>query len=263
MKPYSSPKRRRPWAPGTAILVGVSGLALAVLGPVVRESVQKRVQTSAPIDSPPPTEVRGARLDAMGSSPAPRQDGRFGGPSEARAVIPEASFELAAQLDAVASRTNGTLTFEHTSDGKYVRVPMAALASFPYDPVPHPPGAAELGIPAPAADIPPELLALGGRDVNVVGFMVPLDVDERGVKEFVLSQNRSFCCYGITPSLNEMILVRMKGGQRAPYANDTPLAVFGEFSVGEHREGGHVVSLYRMEASKITSLVGHARRRRG
>jgi len=240
------------------MLVGLSGLAVAVLGPTTREAWQARTRASASVDAAP-TEVRGARLDAMGSSRAGDPSSLSERPNQTRAAIPEASFEIAAQLDAVATRKNGSLAFEHTRDGKFLRVPMSALASFRYDPAPHPPGAAELGIPVPASNIPPELLALDGRDATVVGFMVPLDVDAQGVREFVLSQNRSFCCYGVTPALNEMILVRMKDGQRAPYANDTPLAVFGELSVREHREGGHVVSLYRMEAAKITDLVGHTR----
>lgn len=260
MKTSSSPHPSGSRASRIAALVGISGLALAVFGPVLRDAWDPRTKPSTWHSEPRPTEVRGARLDAMGSRSAQDPAAPSAEQNEARAVIPEASFELAAQLDAVATRRDGALTFEHTNDGKYLRVPMSALASFPYDPAPHPPGAAELGIPAPATDIPPELLALDGQAATVVGFMVPLDVDQRGVREFVLSQNRSFCCYGVTPALNEMILVRMHGGFRAPYTNDTPIAVFGELSVREHREGGYVVSLYRMEASKITSLVGHTAR---
>lgn len=224
MTTISSPKRRNSPASRTATLVGISGLALAVFGPLLRDAWDQRTEASTSHIGSAPTEVRGARLDSMGSSSAQEHAVPSGNPNKARADIPEASFEMAAQLDAVATRKDGALTFEHTNDGKYLRVPMSALSSFRYDPKPHPQGAAALGIPAPSTDIPPELLALDGRAATVVGFMVPLQVDERGVSEFVLSQNRSFCCYGVTPALNEMILVRMKEGLRAPYTNDTPIA---------------------------------------
>ena len=89
---------------------------------------------------------------------------------------------------------------------------MSVLGGFPYNPEPHPPGADALGIPAPTATVPDEILELDGKRVALVGFMVPLDVDERGVRTFVPSQNRSYCCYGIKPALNEMVLVEMEEG---------------------------------------------------
>lgn len=247
-------RRHRRTLETVTIAVGLSGLALAVFGPSLRELVPSP-RRSASSEVPAATEVQGARLDAMGSPPLSMEAGTSGGPPP----VPDAAFEMATQMGGIATRDNGVLTFERTSDGTYLRLPMSTLAGFPYDPEPHPPGADQLGIPAPAPAIPAEIQALDGKDAVLVGFMVPLDVDEEGIVQFVLSQNRSFCCYGVTPALNEMVLVRMEGNLRAPYLNDMPIAVFGRLSVRERREGGQVVSLYSMDASKVTDLVGHLR----
>lgn len=240
-----------------AIVAGFAGLALALVGPSGRLFSGREASP----DTTRASEVHGARLDSMGSNPAaggvppgPVPQAPYG----MRNPIPAASFDMASQVDGVAKRENGRLTFERTRDGKYLRVPMSALASFSYDPKPHPMGAAELGIPAPVDSVPEELLALDGQDAVLVGFMVPIEVDAKGVKQFVLSQNRSFCCYGVTPALNEMVLVRMQGDRRAPFLKDVPIAVYGGLGVSEQREGGYVVSLYRMDATQITNLVTYA-----
>ncbi|MCR9163652.1 MAG: DUF3299 domain-containing protein [Nannocystaceae bacterium] len=223
-----------------AIFAGFAGLVLAVVGPYARDNwVHGTTSRSAP------AEVRGARLDAMGTEPP-------------RSVISDSAFAMAAQHDGVARRENGTLRFDRIGPRGHLKVPMSVLGGFPYDPKPHPPGASELGVPAPSASIPDEIAALDGNLVALVGFMVPLDVDARGVKSFVLSQNRSYCCYGIKPALNEMVVVQMEEGGRAPFSKDTPLAVFGRLAVSEQREGGHVLSLYRMEATEITTLLAYA-----
>ena len=139
---------------------------------------------------------------------------------------------------------------------------MAALSSFPYNATPHPPGAAELGIPSPPPDVPKEILDLNGQDAVLVGFMVPIDMDRDGVSVFALSQNRAFCCYGVKPALNEMVLVRMKGDTRTPFRNDTPITVFGRLTVQEERNQGHVVSLYQMQATEVLTLVEYAQKKR-
>ncbi len=223
----------------TAIVIGFAGLGLALLGSFIRDYVTIESKASVRV------EVRGTPLDAMGAKPP-------------GAPISDASFELAARFDGTAQRRDGMLQLDRTDDGDYVRVPMSLLTSFSYDPQPHPPGAEELGIPAPSSSVPEEILALDGSRAAVVGFMVPLDVDRGGVKTFVLSQNRSYCCYGIKPALNEMVVVQMEEGGRAPFLKDTPIAVLGELSVSERREGGVVLSLYRMKATTVTTLRAYA-----
>lgn len=243
-----------------AIAVGLLGLGLAAWVQFAKQLAEPKSAppTARPAQGTPLNELGAKRSEPRGSGPtAPATPASVG----ARMPIPQASFDMVAKLEGVAKRENGKLVLDHTDDDEYLRVPMSLLASFDYKPKPHSPGAAQLGIPAPPSSaVPEELLALDGKDAAVVGFMVPIDVDQRRVKEFVLSQNRSFCCYGVKPFLNEMVAVRMKGSTRAPFLKDTPIAVFGELAVSEQREGGYVVSLYRMEASKVSSLVDFGER---
>ncbi|MEM6296640.1 MAG: DUF3299 domain-containing protein [Myxococcota bacterium] len=221
-------------------MVGFAGLGLALLGAFFRDFIPHEPAAA------PPIAVRGRPLEAMGGTPP------------AGAPISDESFAMAARFDGVVKRRNGRLSLERTEDGAYLRVPMSLLSGFAYDPKPHPPGAAALGIPAPQEPVPDEILALDGKTVALVGFMVPLDVDRGGVKTFVLSQNRSYCCYGIKPALNEMVLVQMGEGRRAPFLKDTPIAVLGKLAVSEQREGGVVLSLYRLEANTVTTLRAYA-----
>lgn len=243
-------RRDRVLAAG-AILVGLAGLAFAGFGPRGGAQVSDRRLVHQPDYAA--EEIRGARLDAAPSEPPAV-------PYGTSPPIPESSFAAAARVDGVATRREGRLVFERTEDGQFLRVSMSALSSFPYQPRSISAGARELGIPSPPPDIPDEILALDGVDAVLVGFMVPLDVDSQGVAAFVLSQNRSFCCYGITPAMNEMVVVQMEPGARAPFIKDMPIAVYGALSVSELREGDEVVSLYRLKGSAVTSLVAFGSR---
>jgi hypothetical protein len=85
--------------------------------------------------------------------------------------------------------------------------------------------------------------------------MVPLDIDGEGIKAFALSQNQSFCCFGVTPALNEMVLVTMAGPARAPFRLELAVACSAcDLAVGEETEGGEVTSLYRMSAGRVLSM---------
>jgi len=107
----------------------------------------------------------------------------------------------------------------------------------------------------PCYQIPNHIQALDGTKVLLVGFMVPIDVDRRGnVTAFALTQNQSFCCYGIPPGLTELVMVEMEDGKSAPYAYDTPVAVYGTMNVGEDIDDGYILSVYRMESSEVVDV---------
>jgi hypothetical protein len=114
------------------------------------------------------------------------------------------------------------------------------------------------GQPPPQPDVPPqptkvpeELRAFDGVQVEITGFMNPIEFDRDGVKSFALTAIPGGCCYGAIPRLNEWVVVRMPGEERAEYAYYDPVTIFGELSVGELYEDGVVLSLYRMTPDKI------------
>lgn len=138
--------------------------------------------------------------------------------------------------------------FKTSPDGRFTKLYFGALSSFEYtapDPKRPPPNGSKERIP--------EFLHRFDRaPVMLVGYMVPLELDERGrAKTFALTQNQQFCCYGQEPKLNEFAVVTVADGVTPPNYTDKPITVTGTFKVGESVTGGYVESLYQMTAKEV------------
>jgi hypothetical protein len=103
-----------------------------------------------------------------------------------------------------------------------------------------------------ASPVPPEIRDLNGREVAILGYMVPVDYEAEGTNRFVLLKCTLACCYGKIPRVNEWIDVTMDGGRRVPYYKDEAVWVFGRLEVNEEVEGGNLVGLYWLHADKMT-----------
>jgi hypothetical protein len=68
--------------------------------------------------------------------------------------------------------------------------------------------------------------------------------------DFLILRNQSMCCYGIPPKINEWVSVRMIGKGVKPIM-DEPVTVCGIFQVGDVRERGELVGIYRLEADEL------------
>ncbi|MDB6121695.1 MAG: hypothetical protein JWQ71_688 [Pedosphaera sp.] len=80
--------------------------------------------------------------------------------------------------------------------------------------------------------------------------MMPVKMDHGLVTEFLLLKSQSAFCYGIMSKINEWVSVRMaRGGVRAML--DQPITVCGILHVGEARENGLLVAIYRIDGDKI------------
>ncbi|MBM3289053.1 MAG: DUF3299 domain-containing protein, partial [Candidatus Hydrogenedentes bacterium] len=196
----------------------------------------------APIDAPapPPADAAGPQ----GGAPQGQTLGK---------ALPQASLDLLQQAEAGAKAD--PLKFEKTKDGKYLKVTFSALGSFPYE-VPDPD--AILASPTPnkplKEQIPAKIKELDTQPAVVVGFMVPVEVDNKGgVKSFALTQNQMYCCFGVPPSMNEWVMVTMDGPP-AKYYSDMPIAAFGKLEVGEQFEDGYVMSVYRITCEKVIDV---------
>ncbi|MDH5682163.1 MAG: hypothetical protein OEZ36_11285 [Spirochaetota bacterium] len=97
--------------------------------------------------------------------------------------------------------------------------------------------------------IPQKVRALHSRHVLIEGFMLPVAVKGGKVKGFMLMRDQMMCCFGVAPKMNEWLIVQMKTPM--PFYPDVPVRVFGKLTVGEKREGGMVVNLYRLEGDFI------------
>lgn len=99
--------------------------------------------------------------------------------------------------------------------------------------------------------IPADARAWNGRKVSIRGYVVPVDVDRSGIREFVLSASVDSCHFGVLGGPDEWIYVAMAEGTRIPTTGVSPVTVFGVLDVGEDVQGGIVNSLYRMRGERI------------
>ena len=97
--------------------------------------------------------------------------------------------------------------------------------------------------------IPAFIKALDKKDVEMVGFMMPL-TEVKDITEFLLVPSLWGCCYGQPPAVNHIVVVRMPKGQTAKFFNDV-IRVRGRFNVGETKEGRYLVSLYVLTPESI------------
>jgi hypothetical protein len=103
--------------------------------------------------------------------------------------------------------------------------------------------------------IPDNVKALNGKKVALNGFMMPIDQNQEGSREFVLNGNFDMCGFGGPISINQWIVVKYTGGGRVPYTH-LPMSVFGELEVGEEYKDGWLVSIYRMKAKAVSTPSG-------
>ena len=100
------------------------------------------------------------------------------------------------------------------------------------------------------AMIPLPVRALDKMQVSLKGFMLPLKVEGGLVTELLIMKDQSMCCYGSTPKLNEWVSIKMTGaGVKA--IMDQPVTLFGKLHVGEMRENGYLVGIYKMDGEKM------------
>ena len=105
----------------------------------------------------------------------------------------------------------------------------------------------------PARQIPEDIRKLDGQRVGIRGFLLPVKMDDGLVVEFLLMRDRSFCCYGAPPKINQWITVHLNGRGVKPVM-DQVITVYGTLHVAEMRENGFLVGIYALNADKITGL---------
>lgn len=100
--------------------------------------------------------------------------------------------------------------------------------------------------------LPEEVRALDQKAVSLRGFMLPMKLDGRLTTEFLLLKNQGLCCYGKPPKITEWVTVRLNGKGVHPIM-DEPITVCGTFHVGDVRENGDLLGIYRLDADRFQS----------
>jgi hypothetical protein len=196
----------------------------------------------------PPT-IRRSSWTTSGRAPKPRKDGGFK-KDLLTAVLVIAGIATWVVVD--GRRSSPSPAVDRTTlaqgdladrlDREHQVVSFGLLSSFTYgDPV-----APASVNPRGRAKVPDAILALNGRQVAIDGFMLPIDYDDGGVTRFLLNASFDMCQFGAPSAVNERVDVTMTDGRRTVFTH-RPIRVYGQFEVGERREGGRLVSLYRMK----------------
>jgi hypothetical protein len=100
--------------------------------------------------------------------------------------------------------------------------------------------------------IPPTVKALDKKRVALKGFMLPLKVEGGLVTEMLIMKDQSMCCYGTVPKIHEWVSIKMTEKGVKPLM-DQAVTLFGTLHVGEMRENGYLVGIYRMDGEKMAA----------
>ena len=201
-------------------------------------------ETPAGAEVTPP--VRGRPLDAPPETEAGFTPGK---------TISSSSLSLLEEIESSFKREGAGFQFGKTEDGA-LKVPFSVLSQFEFTSGYDTWGKARDKVAPLAERVPSEVLFLNEKQVMIVGFMVPIDVDykNRRVQSFALTQDIAFCCYGVVPDINELIIVQMEPGKSSNFHNNIPIAVFGQLTVGEGKNEDDILSLYQMKGKKVIRL---------
>jgi hypothetical protein len=141
----------------------------------------------------------------------------------------------------------------------YERLGFETLSAFPFEAtreVAEGTTNSAVGTLASRPAIPADVMALDGHLVAVRGFLIPVKMNNGLTFEFLLLRNQNLCCFGSNPKINEWITVQAKGEGVKPVM-DQPVTVMGRLHVGEIREQGYLVGLYRLDAEHVVLLPGY------
>lgn len=161
---------------------------------------------------------------------------------------------LAAEAQA-PRRTMPAPTMVRVAGEELPSVGFDLLAGYPFTIVDAGTGATPAEIEAAKQNdqVPPEVRALHGRRLLLTGYMLPLKIEKGLSKSFILMKDVNTCCYGATPSMNDYIIVTMKGAG-VEVTQDVPVQLTGTLSIAQTFDAGYIVSLYTVEGERFLGV---------
>lgn len=103
----------------------------------------------------------------------------------------------------------------------------------------------------PNADVPENIAALEGKEIEIVGYMVPFDRIEN-ISQFILLQAPFMGCMHIPPPGPHETLMIKTDNPMASYTQDA-IRIKGEMSIEEVYVDGYLISVYTIQASGISA----------
>jgi hypothetical protein len=213
---------------GAAVGIALFAMALLVV-PIGSPSQMVKAQMVHATATGPALKTR-----ALPTPPAVASTLRPRSPPTAEAPAPTASAQAAAQPTCLSVGFDRLSAFPFEVTDQMVDAPTnAAAASL-----------------KTLAQIPDGIKALDEKKVSVRGYMLPMNYQEGLATDFLILRNQSMCCYGVIPNITEWVNVRMIGKGVKPIM-DQPVTVSGRFHVGDVRENGSLVGIYRLDAEQL------------
>ncbi|MFW6347318.1 MAG: DUF3299 domain-containing protein [Cyclonatronaceae bacterium] len=106
-------------------------------------------------------------------------------------------------------------------------------------------------IDRPDAEVPQNITALEGKEVAIVGYMVPFDRIE-DITQFILLQAPFMGCMHVPPPGPHETLMIKTETPMASYTQDA-IRITGQMSIEEVYVDGYLISVYTINASDISS----------
>lgn len=132
-----------------------------------------------------------------------------------------------------------------------LRLSFDRLASWTYEPVP--PQSTKKVVKKERkyleSFVPEDVYALDGKEVEIVGYMLPLSIKGEKVEDFLLMPDTGACCFGTMPPLNGFVSARAKKGTFL--FDNMPVLIRGRFSVEEVWQNGMFSHLYHVDAVEV------------
>ena len=138
----------------------------------------------------------------------------------------------------------------------YLKLGFDRLASYKFTPPAYDP-ASKPDVPIPSVEnqIPDAVKKYDGQKAIITGFMLPVKMDGQLVTEFLLVRDPMMCCYGVTPQMNEWVVVKMVKGGVHPLM-DVPISFYGLIRVKEMFENGYMTGIYLLEGERMGEVKG-------
>ena len=131
------------------------------------------------------------------------------------------------------------------------RIGFDRLASWTYEPIP-PKGTRKVvkkDRKYLKSFVPEDVYSLNGKEVEIIGYMLPLSIKGLQVEDFLLMPDTGACCYGIMPPLNSFVSAKAKKGTFL--FDNMPVLIRGKFSVEEVWQNGMFSHLYHVDAVEV------------
>jgi hypothetical protein len=110
-----------------------------------------------------------------------------------------------------------------------------------------------IDVAAFSAQLPAEERSAVGQPVRLTGYMLPVVIEQGGVRQFLILRNQMGCCYGQMPAANEYIVASVVG-RPIPAVMDTPLQFSGTFKIAPNVVDGVAVTIFALEQSQVSPL---------